>query len=154
MSFWELLVVIVVGLLVIGPERLPEALRTGALWFGRMKRAINNTRVEFEQQLGMDEIRRELHNEQVLASLRALEESTENFKNKIQQADADLQAEIKRIENSADEPAVEHDANADAHLGVNDGAETDKQSEPEPEEEHEPDPHAEVNSNPEHFRRR
>ena len=31
MSFFELLVVAVVGLIVIGPERLPEALRTGAL---------------------------------------------------------------------------------------------------------------------------
>ena len=34
----ELLLIAVVGLLVIGPERLPEALRTLGLWLGRLRR--------------------------------------------------------------------------------------------------------------------
>ena len=33
-GFAELLLVAVVGLLVIGPERLPEAIRTGSAWVG------------------------------------------------------------------------------------------------------------------------
>ncbi|MEE8077677.1 MAG: twin-arginine translocase TatA/TatE family subunit, partial [Pseudomonadales bacterium] len=36
-GFPELMLIAVVGLLVIGPERLPEALRTLGLWFGRMR---------------------------------------------------------------------------------------------------------------------
>ncbi len=74
-SFFELLVVGVVALLVIGPERLPGAIRTGALWFGRLRHAITETRSEIEKHIGADEIRRQLHNEQVMASLEKLKES-------------------------------------------------------------------------------
>ncbi|WP_086929783.1 Sec-independent protein translocase protein TatB [Agarilytica rhodophyticola] len=72
MGFAELVVIAIVGLIVVGPDRLPEALKTGLVWVGRVKRMISSTRVELEQQLGVDEIRREIHNEQVLDSLKAL----------------------------------------------------------------------------------
>lgn len=74
-SFFELLVIGVVALIVIGPERLPGAIRTGALWLGRLKRTLTETRSEIEKHIGADEIRRQLHNEQVLASLEKLKES-------------------------------------------------------------------------------
>ena len=113
MSFFELLVVAVVGLIVIGPERLPEALRTGALWLGRLKRSVNDTKREFEQQLGMDEIRRELHNEQVLQSLKAAEDAHAKLKKRLSSDDEELQAQIKQIENSIDDP-VPHDESSSA----------------------------------------
>ncbi len=79
MSLIELLVVAIVGLLVIGPERLPQAIKSGMIWIGRIKRTLNDTRTEFEQQLGMDDIRREIHNEQVLESLKALKIAKEQL---------------------------------------------------------------------------
>ncbi len=72
MGFAELFVIAIVGLLVIGPEKLPETIKTGMVWFGRIKRVLNDTRSEFEHQLGVDDIRREIHNEEVMASLDAL----------------------------------------------------------------------------------
>jgi sec-independent protein translocase protein TatB len=74
-SFFELLVVGVVALIVIGPERLPGAIRTGALWIGRIKRSLAETRRELEKQIGADEIRRELHNEQVLHNLEKMKDT-------------------------------------------------------------------------------
>jgi sec-independent protein translocase protein TatB len=76
-SFFELLVIGVVALVVIGPERLPGAVKTAVLWFARLKRALLETRSEIEKHIGADEIRRELHNEQVLASLEKLKASRE-----------------------------------------------------------------------------
>lgn len=112
MSFAEILVIAIVGLIVVGPDRLPEALRKGISMFTRIKRAINDTKTEFEQQLGVDEIRRELHNEQVMKSLKALEEAQRETENEIQKYDQQVQAEIKRIESSTDEP-VPHDSTPD-----------------------------------------
>jgi sec-independent protein translocase protein TatB len=40
-SFSELLLVGLVALLVLGPERLPGAARTAGLWIGRLKRSFN-----------------------------------------------------------------------------------------------------------------
>lgn len=74
-SFFELLVVGVVGLIVIGPERLPGTVRTCALWIGRIKRNLLETRRELEKQIGADEIRRELHNEQVLHNLEKMKDT-------------------------------------------------------------------------------
>lgn len=86
-GFFELLVIAVVGLLVIGPERLPGAIRTGALWWGRIKRSMRETRSELEKQIGADDIRRELHNEEVMRSLDALRTTRDDMEQQIKQAD-------------------------------------------------------------------
>jgi twin arginine-targeting protein translocase TatB len=70
MGFAELLVIAVVGLIVIGPARLPETLRTIALWTGRLKRMASNLYKEVEKEVGMDDIKRQLHNENIMSQLK------------------------------------------------------------------------------------
>ncbi len=65
-SFSELLLVGLVALLVLGPERLPGAARTAGLWVGRLKRSFNAIKTEVEREIGADDIRRQLHNEHIL----------------------------------------------------------------------------------------
>ena len=48
-GFPELVLIAVVALLVIGPERLPEALRTLGLWLGRMRRSFTAVKAEIEK---------------------------------------------------------------------------------------------------------
>lgn len=66
-SFSELMLVGLVALLVLGPERLPGAARTAGLWVGRLKRSFNAIKQEVEREIGADEIRRQLHNEHILS---------------------------------------------------------------------------------------
>ena len=66
-SVSELLLVGLVALLVLGPERLPGAARTAGLWVGRLKRSFNAIKQEVEREIGADEIRRQLHNEHILS---------------------------------------------------------------------------------------
>ena len=75
-SFSELLLIAVIGLVLIGPQRLPETVRFLGLWFGRLKRSLSHARRELEREVGMDEIRRQLHNEEVLRNLAEYEEET------------------------------------------------------------------------------
>lgn len=82
-GFFELMVIAAVGLFVIGPERLPGAIRVCALWIGRIKRSIMQTRREIEQQLGADEIRRELQNEQVMINLAKMKDTRAELEAKI-----------------------------------------------------------------------
>lgn len=65
-GFAELLVIAVVGLLVIGPERLPGAIRTGSAWLNRLRRGFNDLK---------HEVQRELHNDAVMEELRKTSES-------------------------------------------------------------------------------
>lgn len=59
-GFAELVLVGVVGLLVIGPERLPGAIRTASLWLNRLKRGFNDIKREVQQELHNDEVMQEL----------------------------------------------------------------------------------------------
>ncbi len=59
-GFAELLVIGVVALLVIGPERLPQTVRTASLWLNRIRRGFNDIKQEIQQELHNDEVMREL----------------------------------------------------------------------------------------------
>lgn len=74
MGLFEILLIVVVTLLVVGPERMPETVRSVALTIGRMKRFFNDARQEIEKQVGADEIRQQLHNEAVMEQLAKVEE--------------------------------------------------------------------------------
>ncbi len=76
-SFGELLLIGLVSLLVIGPRRLPETVRFIALQAGRLRQTLTDTRKMVEDELGMDDIRRQLHNEQVMRSLKSTREEIE-----------------------------------------------------------------------------
>lgn len=69
----ELLLIAIVGLLVIGPDRLPETLRTLGLWLGRMRRSFNAVKTEIEKEIGMDEVKRQLHNEAIMDEMKRIE---------------------------------------------------------------------------------
>lgn len=68
-GFTEIIVCAVVALVVIGPERLPETVRTVGLWVGRLKRSLHQTRVDIERQIGVDDLRRELQNEDIMHNI-------------------------------------------------------------------------------------
>lgn len=72
-GFAELLLVAVISLVVLGPERLPGAMRTCGLWVGRIRRTVRDIRTDIEREVGADEIRRQLHNEEVMRSLEKMD---------------------------------------------------------------------------------
>ena len=66
-------------LLVLGPERLPEALRTLGLWLGRARRSFTRVKSEIEREIGMDEVRRQLHNEAIMEQMKQIEHDVDAF---------------------------------------------------------------------------
>ena len=69
-GFPELLVIVFVGLLVVGPEKLPQILKTLTRSFRAIKSYLTETRSEIEKSVGMDEIRQDLHNEKIMEDLK------------------------------------------------------------------------------------
>lgn len=74
-GFGELVLVGIVALLVFGPEQLPTVARTLGLWWGRLKYTLQSAKNDFDREVGADEIRRQLHNEQVMKELGESEEA-------------------------------------------------------------------------------
>jgi sec-independent protein translocase protein TatB len=103
-SFSELLLVALIALLVLGPERLPGAARTAGLWIGRIKRSFNAIKTEVEREIGADEIRRQLHNEQILQ----LEREMQATKNDLMgQKPADSEQPATAQAHAAEQPPAE-----------------------------------------------
>ena len=57
-GFWELALIAVVALLVVGPERLPRLARTAGLWLGRARRFVGSVKADIEQELRAEELKR------------------------------------------------------------------------------------------------
>lgn len=57
-GFWELIIIAVVALLVIGPERLPGVARTAGKWVGRARRFLGSVKSDIERELKAEELRR------------------------------------------------------------------------------------------------
>lgn len=68
-GFSELLLVAAIALVVLGPERLPQAVRVSAYWITRIRRRLQSLQDELEREIGTDEIRRQAHNEAVMREL-------------------------------------------------------------------------------------
>lgn len=57
-GFWELTLIAVVALLVIGPERLPRVARTAGLWAGRMRGFVMTVKADIDKELRAEELKR------------------------------------------------------------------------------------------------
>jgi len=97
-GFTELVIVAIVGLLVIGPERLPGAIRTGSAWLGRIRRGFNDIKREVEQ---------ELHNDAVVQELKKTRQQLQDGATEIS---ADIKSAAKDLNPVADPKAGPDDS--------------------------------------------
>jgi sec-independent protein translocase protein TatB len=63
-GFWELALIAVVALLVVGPDRLPKLAYEAGVWFGKVQRFLRKTRTEIENELHQYEIQQMLKDQQ------------------------------------------------------------------------------------------
>lgn len=73
-GFSELLVVFVVMLLVVGPERLPVVARKVGMYLGRMRRSFNQVKAEVEQELEIEAVKAQLKENALKKEAEALKE--------------------------------------------------------------------------------
>ncbi len=56
-GFWELVLIAVVALVVIGPERLPKVARIAGMWVGRARRTLASVKSEIDRELKAEELK-------------------------------------------------------------------------------------------------
>lgn len=64
-GFWEIFLILVLALIVIGPERLPRAAKTAGYWVGRARRFVEGVKSDVEQEFDVSEFKRLMHNQEV-----------------------------------------------------------------------------------------
>ena len=97
----ELLLVSVIALLVVGPDRLPETIRTVSLWIGRFRRSFANIKQEIENEIGADEIRAQLYNESIMQDIEKSRETLEEVKNEVTEVIGQVDASVSDLKSDA-----------------------------------------------------
>ena len=100
-GFAELLIIGVVGLVVLGPDKLPVAARTVGLWAGKARRTISGIQSEINEELRLDEMRR-----QVAMQKDELDQELNEMRQPFDQANVDLQKEINKAHEELDKMPV------------------------------------------------
>ena len=91
-SFSELIVVMVVALVVIGPERLPKVARTLGYLYGRAQRYVNGVKADIARDMSIEEFRQ--LQQQVQAEANAVEKSVQQATQALDQQKQQLDATV------------------------------------------------------------
>ncbi len=101
-GFSELVMIGLVSLIVIGPERLPKVARMVGFWIGKSRAMMANVKAEIQYELHEEELR-QLLNEQVNltelnATLTETLESTQTLSNSLVESLEDTQKDLKQLD--------------------------------------------------------
>ncbi len=100
-GFSEIMMIGLVSLLVIGPERLPKVARVAGLWLGRMRAISANLKAEIHHELELEEIKRVMQQQQA------------QFEQQMQEQQRKLYAAQNDIESIAVEKTVQLNKSSD-----------------------------------------
>ena len=96
-GFSEIVVIAVVALVVIGPERLPKAARTLGHLFGRLQRYVNEVKADINREMELDELRK---------LQREVQGAAREFQQSVNAAASDLQTGVRNVERELNDAAA------------------------------------------------
>ncbi|HNJ08574.1 MAG TPA: Sec-independent protein translocase protein TatB, partial [Plasticicumulans sp.] len=82
-GFWELVLIGVVALVVIGPERLPGVARTVGRWVGRARQIVSTVRSEVERELQIEEMKRTIAEHDTAEQFRQLHDQIRTLESEL-----------------------------------------------------------------------
>lgn len=113
-GFSELVVLGVIGVVVIGPQRLPEVVRTAVITVRKIRRAFSDVRADIERELDLDDMRKILHEADMKAHINQLNQDIMDLDKSARALGDDIKTDL---EHSYDGYTPE-DGEAEADTGV------------------------------------
>jgi len=91
-GFSELVLIGIVALLVIGPDRLPKVARTAGKWVGKMRGFVSSVKADIDHELAADELKKILKEQSDSSSIHEIIEETKTVTDDIQKQDYVMRA--------------------------------------------------------------
>ena len=99
-GFWELCLVGLVSLLVIGPEKLPKAVRVAGFWVGKTRNMVASIKTEIKEELQAEEMRQILKEQ---AGLEEMHKMLEQGSDAVDQLTSTIKSLPEKHENQTDD---------------------------------------------------
>jgi len=77
-GFLEILIILILGLVIIGPKRLPVVVKNVLKFYRRIQNKFSNFRRDFEEEIGSEEINKDVFNELRMEELKEEDNSNNN----------------------------------------------------------------------------
>lgn len=84
-GFWELVMVGVVALIVVGPEQLPGLARKAGFWLGKARRMIAEMKAEVDRELHLEEIKQSLRQQASIGAVKDLTDQVQSFRREVEE---------------------------------------------------------------------
>ncbi|MCK5830306.1 MAG: twin-arginine translocase subunit TatB [Methylococcales bacterium] len=98
-GFWELCLVGLVSLIVIGPEKLPKVARIAGFWVGKAKNMVASVKSEIKEELQEEEMRQMLNQHPTIDDFKkTIEETSDSFKQSTQSVKQSLEDKTKQTD--------------------------------------------------------
>lgn len=122
-SFTELMVIGVIALVVIGPERLPKVARTIGHLLGRAQRYVNDVKSDIRREIELDELRK--FKDEMDETARSMQTSLRETEDTLRDSTQALRAELDETARDASKAVGSADAPAGPAPAVASDASTD-----------------------------
>ena len=112
-GFFELILIAIVALFVIGPERLPHVARSAGLWIGKMRGFVSSVKSDIDQELKAEELKliRKQHADST--GVHEIIEETKSATNDVKEQDYLLRAIVDDDDKEKTEKEVKQPADDD-----------------------------------------
>jgi|TARA_B100001094_G_scaffold121416_1_gene117122 sec-independent protein translocase protein TatB len=77
-GFLEIAIILILGLLIIGPKRLPDLIKTILKFYKKVQKQISNLKNDLEEDIGTEEIKKDVFNEMRMEELDLFDKSDKN----------------------------------------------------------------------------
>ena len=77
-GFWEIAIIGIITLIVVGPEKMPSLARKAGLYFGKFNKFLNKIKSDINEELKVDELKEELSMDQEKISLSEVVEEVQS----------------------------------------------------------------------------
>jgi len=74
-GFLEIAIILILGLLIIGPKRLPDLIKTILKFYKKVQKQISNLKSDLEEDIGTEEIKKDVFNEMRMEELDLFDKS-------------------------------------------------------------------------------
>lgn len=102
-GFWELAIIGVVALLVVGPERMPALARTAGKWFGKISRFISSVKSDIDRELKAEEMKKVMQKHAATEGLHEIIEETQADMKEIHEATEEMVSATNDVAREAEE---------------------------------------------------
>ncbi len=97
-GFSEIVLIGVVALVVVGPERLPKAARTMGLLFGRLQRYVSDVKADISREMELDELRK---------LQKQVQGAAQEFKSSVESAAQNVHEGVRKVESELNSAGAE-----------------------------------------------